>query len=293
MMGNPDDLRNNYNNCYIYFRADNGKMMIIPYDMDRGLGVNKDWNPSGNHMTTDSPFNNTAIGNGNSTQKNPLFSKGILNSNFYRNEYVEALKLVDASELLKISTFEARFNLAKSLYSNDVKTSKKYDNAGNGVSFNISKSDGSNMSFADYLTAKRATLYKYIGDQGNTDNTKPDDGGDTPVTPPDPITNCKPYIMGDMSGWAVNGNYAMKSNGDGIFTFTLTSSMAQSYDGRQKIKFKLFDDNNDVWYGGEIIDPNCTVSYDDNNGNRNIYLDPGTYLVTFDANTVTLYIEKK
>ena len=32
LLGNPDDLRNNYNNCYLYFRADNGKAMFIPYD---------------------------------------------------------------------------------------------------------------------------------------------------------------------------------------------------------------------------------------------------------------------
>jgi hypothetical protein len=100
------------------------------------------------------------------------------------------------------------------------------------------------------------------------------------------------YIMGDMNGWSVNSSYAMKSNGDGTYSFTLVPSYAQNYDGKQQIKVKLFDDNNKVWYGGDIIDPDCTVPYDDNNGNRNIYLDPGTYVITFDANTVTIYLEK-
>ena len=141
--------------------ADNGKMMIIPYDLDRGLGVNKDWNPSGDHMTTDSPFSDKAIGNG-STQKNPLFTKGILNANFFKNEYVDALKLVGENDMLKVSTFEASFNLAKSLYSKDTTTSKNLGNAGTGIGFDLNKSDGSNMSFSNYINKKTQTLAKYI-----------------------------------------------------------------------------------------------------------------------------------
>ena len=97
--------------------------------------------------------------------------------------------------------------------------------------------------------------------------------------------------MGDMNGWQVNSNYAMKSNGDGTFSFTVTPSHVSATYG--KIKLKIFDDYYGAWYGGEIIDVNCSVPYDDNNGNRNIYLDPGTYVLTFDAKTKTLYIEKK
>ena len=298
IVGNPDDLRNNYNNTYIYFRPDTGKMVVIPYDMDRGLGVNT-WNPTGNGMTKDDPFSKKALGN-NSDQKNPLFLKSVCTGGFFISEYIEALKEVDASEMLTNAKFSERFEIAKNLYSGDATPSKNYNNAGGyKFRFDISRTcaanESKNMSFANYISAKRQTLYKHIGDQGNTDNTTPDDSGNSgsgTVTPPDPITNCKPYVMGDMSGWQVNSQYAMKSNGDGTFSFTLTPSMAYSYNGSQKIKFKLLDNNNGTWYGGEIISPNCTVSYDDNNGNRNIYLEPGTYILTFDSNTVTLYIEK-
>ena len=291
MVGNCDDLRNNYNNSYIYFRADTGKMIVIPYDMDRGLGVNT-WNPYGHGMTKDDPFTKTNVGG---TQKSPLFLKSVCQGGFFINEYIEALKDVDGSEMLTNARFEKSFNIAKSLYSADASTSKTYNNAG-GYKFKFdinrtcSPSDSKNMSFADYLSAKRQTLYKAIGDQGNTDNST---GGGT-VTP-DPIVNAQPYIMGEMNNWQVNSQYQMKSNGDGTFTFTLTSAHASSSTGR--IKFKIFDNESGTWYGYEIVDPNCTINCNDSNGNsngnKNIYILSGTYVVTFDANTVTLYIEKK
>ena len=298
MIGNPDDLRNNYNNSYIYFRADTGKMIVIPYDMDRGLGVNKDWNPSGNHLTKDGPYDKKAYGNGD--QRSPLFLKTVCTGGYFISEYTEALKRVDASELLTNAAFEKAFNTAKALYSRDTATSKTYHNAsGHKLSFSLTRTcglgDSSNLSFAEYLSGKRATLYKAIGDQGNTDNSGSggsDDSGNNGGY--DPITNARPYVMGDMNNWQTNSAYEMKSNGDGTFSFTLTSSHVSSTYNR--IKFKIFDSNNNTWYGYEIADPNSSVNPNDitnnANGNKNFYLAPGTYLITFDANTVTLYIEK-
>ena len=303
MIGNPDDLRNNYNNSYIYFRPDTGKMIVIPYDMDRGLGVNKDWNPSGNHMTQDSPFSTKAIGNNNSNQRSPLFLKSVCQGGFFVSEYTEALKAVDASELLTIAKFTEAFNIASALYSSEAKTSKTYNNAGgHKFRFDINRTcglgDGGNYSFQNYITAKRATLYKAIGDQGNTDNSGGNTGGESGGNSgSDSGIYSQPYIMGDMNGWSVNSQYAMKSNGDGTFSFTITDAVLSNKNGKSYIKFKLFDSDNNAWYSYENVDANCKdmlyfVNDDGNNGNKNIYLDPGTYLLTFDAKTVTLYVEK-
>ena len=300
MIGNPDDLRNNYNNSYIYFRADTGKMIVIPYDMDRGLGVNKDWNPSGNGMTKDGPYDKKAYGNGD--QRSPLFLKTVCTGGFFINEYTEALKRVDASEMLTNAKFKEAFDTAAALYSKDASPSKTYGNAsGHKFRFDINRTcdpgESKNMSFADYLSAKRATLYKAIGDQGNTDNSGSGSGsgsdsggsGDSGAG-----INAKPYIMGDMNSWQQNSQYLMSANGDGTFTFTLTKShVSSSYN---RIKFKIFDSYTNMWYGYEIVDPNCSVNPNDisnnSNSNKNIYLASGTYVLTFDANTVTLYIEK-
>jgi spore coat protein CotH len=112
MIGNPDDLRNNYNNTYIYFRADTGKMLVIPYDMDRGLGVNT-WNPTGHGMTEEDPYSKKALGNGD--QKNPLFLKTVCQGGMFISEYTEALKAVSACDRLTPERFEQSFNIAKNL----------------------------------------------------------------------------------------------------------------------------------------------------------------------------------
>ena len=291
IVGNCDDLRNNYNNTYIYFRPDTGKMIVIPYDMDRGLGVNT-WNPTGNGMTKDDPFSKKALGN-NSDQRNPLFLKTVCTGGFFISEYIEALKNVDASEMLTNESFKQAFDIAAALYSNDATPSKRYNNAG-GYKFRFdinrtcSANESKNMSFADYMYAKRVTLYGKIGDQGNNQGGSGNSGSN-------PVTGSRPYILGDMNDWQENEQYAMKDNGDGTFSFTVTPSHVSTTYGR--IKFKIFDSSNDTWYGYEIVDKNCTVNYNDITGNsnarKNIYLAPGTYVLTFDSNTVTLYIEKQ
>lgn len=70
ILGNPDCIRNNYNNYYLYFRAD-GKAIIIPYDYDRCLGITKDWNPTGSASMYVTPYTRTIAAGGQ--QVNPLY----------------------------------------------------------------------------------------------------------------------------------------------------------------------------------------------------------------------------
>ena len=295
IVGNPDDLRNNYNNCYIYFRKDNGKMILIPYDLDRGLGVNKDWNPSGNHMTTDSPFNETAIGNSGSKQKNPLFTKGILNANFYKNEYVEALKIVGSSDMLKISTFEEHFNTAKSLYSNDVRTSKSYSNAGRGIEFDLNKSDSSNMSFANYITKKTATLSNHISgytpDVGTGSGSG--SGSDSGTTPS--VTEWDLYLRGNFNdnNWNNYGGYKLQHIGNGVYSITVTATKSSGDVGT--FKFKIYNEkqSGDVAWYNTVDESKINTTFEYQGGNRNVQVALGTYTIYFDTNTQMIYFEKK
>ena len=70
-VGDPDDLRCNYNNAYLYFDSVNHRAYFIPYDHDRSLGVSKDGRglmPSRRLTTT------KCTGySGDSYQTNPLF----------------------------------------------------------------------------------------------------------------------------------------------------------------------------------------------------------------------------
>ena len=292
MIGNPDDLRNNYNNCYIYFRKDNGKMMIIPYDMDRGLGVNKDWNPSGNHMTTDSPFNDTAIGNSYSRQQNPLFKKGILDSNFFKNEYIETLRFVGASDMFKISTFEKSFNIAKNLYDSDTTPSKRYGNAWNHYfTFDLNKSDDSNMSFANYITKKTATLAKYIN--GYTPDVGENSGGNQGGTPE--VNEWELYIRGNFFdyGWDNTSIYKLVHIGDGIYSVTVTGTSSNGDPGTFKFKVYNNKQNGDsAWYN-TVDESRTTAEFIYQGNNRNIQVEFGTYTIYFDTNTRTIYFEKK
>ena len=292
MVGNPDDLRNNYNNTYIYFCKDNGKVIFIPYDMDRGFGVDKDWNPSGNHLTQDSPFASNVVAG---DQRNPLFKKTIQNGGYFKNEFVEALKQVASSEMLTNTKFEESFNLAKNLYSTDTTPSKTYGNAQyHNFKFDINKtcgmSDDSNLSFKEYISAKKTTLAKYI------DGYTPDiDNSQTPVIPE--VKEWELYLRGnfDNNNWENYNGYKMNHIGDGVYSITVTPSYSTGDAGT--FKFKIYNakqSGDGAWYN--TVDEskiNTSFVYENKNGNMNIQVALGTYTIYFDSNTETVYFEKK
>lgn len=259
-MGNGDDLRNNYNNCYVYFLKSSGKAVFIPYDFDRCLGVNREWNPNGNSMTKDDPF-----GNGN--QKSPLFRYSVDKGGFYTQEYTQILLEVAENELLKAESFEARFNIAKNLYQNQVKPERNLKNAeGRDFSFDLNRtgsaSGGDNMSFRDYMNAKMSSFRSYMG-----------------------ITDTQPgswdcYIRGDFTSWNLESNYAMQKEGDRLtYTLRLKSSG----------KLKIYDNQNGTWMGAECISADTTVSYE-TDGHTNIILPSGNWKILYTPETKSITI---
>lgn len=262
IIGNPDDLRNNYNNTYIYFRKDTGKLVIIPYDMDRGFGINI-WNPYGNSMTNDSPLSSKTI-NGN--QRNPLFYKSILEDGFLVNEYLAKIEEVMKNEMLSCDNFEKEYNVAKALYEEDIKPSKNYQNANkDSFVFDIyatcEANQSRNMSFADYITAKLNYLNKYFTEG----------------------ESAQPIIRGDFTDWNINDNYLLEKGDDGIYSISISVE--------QSIKFKIYNKENDKWYGADSIDEQCTVNYESIGENKNIGLGEGKYIITFNAKTKVINIE--
>ena len=298
MVGNCDDLRNNYNNSYIYFRADTGKMMVIPYDSDRGLGVNV-WNPTGHGMTKDGPFTNWAHGN-NSEQRSPLFLKSICQGGYFVNEYTEALKDVDGSERLTNAFFTESFNLAKSLYSQDAPTSKTYHNAsGHTFRFDIARTcsagDSANMSFSDYLSAKRQTLYKAIGDQGNTDNSGSGNSGSGSGSNDNTVSEWDLYLRGnfDNNNWENYKGYKLTHIGNGVYSITVSPSSSSGDAGT--FKFKIYNEKqsgDSAWYN-TVDESKINASFEYQGGNRNVQVALGTYTIYFDTNTQKIYFEKK
>lgn len=296
MIGNPDDLRNNYNNTYVYFRADTGKAIFIPYDMDRGLGCNKDWNPSGDHLTTESPFQSRVV---SGEQRNPIFKKSIQNGGFFKNEYVEVLKMVGMSEMLEPSYFEGCFNVAKNLYDDETTPSKRYGNAwDHNFSFDINKTcdlgHSSNLSFKEYTNAKRQTLAKYIDgyspDIDNSGSGSDNNSGDNTT-----VSDWDLYLRGnfDDNNWENYGNYKLKHIGDGVYSITVTATRSSGDAGT--FKFKIYNqkqNGDEAWYN-TVDESKINTSFEYQGSNRNVQVALGTYVIYFDTNTQTIYFEKQ
>ncbi len=158
ILGNPDDLRNNYNNCYLYFRADNGKALFIPYDYDRCLGVIYEWDPYGDGMVGDLPDSLRQV---NGRQNNPLFLYSVADGGFYLEEYTKALDALLQNPLLLPESFAASFRSACALYAGDVQPDREFCNAG-GRSWDFSLNQPENLSFHQYITAKTETLRQWL-----------------------------------------------------------------------------------------------------------------------------------
>lgn len=165
--GNPDDMRNDYNNYYIYFQESSGKAIFIPYDVDRVFGLTKDWNPLGDAMTGHSPFSTKAESMG-IIQQNPLYIHTVDEGGFYVEEFKDVLAKVAESKWLTVENFNEVYATAYALYGTETKPGKTYDNAARyEFSMDLTRSEGlgserGNASFADYLNAKKAAYLGFV-----------------------------------------------------------------------------------------------------------------------------------
>ncbi len=154
-VGNPDDMRNNYNNHYVYFLKSSGKAIFIPYDVDRCLGLSCGYNPSGKAMTNVSPYSEMAVGN-QSDQSNPLIRRLIFKSGLAFDKYDEYLSDIVQSEWVSYDKFITYYNNYLEKYEDKVKPSAEFNNVDSSrLDFNLNGviiSDGDkNMSMEDYL----------------------------------------------------------------------------------------------------------------------------------------------
>ncbi|MBE5927029.1 MAG: hypothetical protein E7270_08730 [Lachnospiraceae bacterium] len=270
-MGNPDDIRNNYNNYYVYFLKDSGKAIFIPYDFDRCLGMRAQWDPTGDGCSTDNPFSDRALG-ANEDQKNPVFIYTVDAGGYYVNEYAEVLEKIAANKWLTTSNFDKYFNIAKSNYSSDTKPSKNFDNTGDyNFKFDNETSVASNTgnySFKKYITTKMSSFKGYLANV--------DEYAEISIAIKTPF-----YIRGTFNNWNVEDAYNMKAY-DGKAKFTLTLSQTES--------FKVFDNTANAWYGEENVAENNAIEFTtDNDGN--ICLPAGKYVIGFDSATKEITIK--
>lgn len=174
--GNPDCIRNNSNNYYIYFTPEdsngNFKTYIIPFDYDRCFGINRDWNPSGDGMTTITPYTTSSP---NGKINNPLYTKTILQGGIaeYQKLYQSKLQKVLDGKWFTYDNFLAIYNEYNKNYSSVAMPSQLIQSRCGGnidmsrLTFSLSGtsnfgSTSSNISMQDYLNAKRQTANQSI-----------------------------------------------------------------------------------------------------------------------------------
>ena len=285
-LGNPDDLRNNYNNYYVYFTPE-GKALFVPYDYDRTLGISHDWNPSGHGMTKDDPLTKDRGAGGK--QENPVYLKTVVKGGLYVEEYKDRLSEIASSNLFSNARFVDRYEKAKKLYTGLTEPSKDFHNDGGhhtyfDITITADPSDGNgNISYADYMTLKLETLHKLIGSGKNQeeDNTgnNPGNGNENEVYEVEDY-----YIRADFTDWNIKEGYKMTTT-DGGKTYTFDVKV------NSKNKLKVYYKDGERWIGEESVDPECTVEYTtDSHGN--IVLTKGEYKITYSAETQLVYIEK-
>ena len=150
VIGNPDDIRNNSNNYYMYFNSLNDKAIFIPYDFDRCFGILKDW-PI--HME-EIPHYTTKQNTGNRHwQKNPIFWRTIISTTDNSVDYSKKWEV--------IKEYQDQYNLLCKEYAEKYLDVNKYEEFNNQFVYsnkNIDVGGADNLSFKEYSEAKLKTF---------------------------------------------------------------------------------------------------------------------------------------
>lgn len=290
--GNPDDIRYDYNNYYVYFLKSNDKAIFIPYDNDRCFGVTKEWNPSGDGMTGVNPFSTMADG-AVAKQENPLFIHTVDAGGLFIDEYVKSLNEVAKSKWLTSEKFDEIYDIAYNNYKDDAKPSKTFSNTSwHKFKFDNSSSDGlysvmGNASFKDYIEAKMKNFNNFIADVDKYANASGENDTDTQK----PSDNKKPtdtgagyYIRGGFNNWEKDDEYLMTYDAE-------SDTYTYIFEAKWEEWIKISSSNDMHWYGYKNISAlpqENVVTYDDEH--YNIILAPGKYKIIFHGSSKEIEI---
>ena len=167
LLGDPDDLRSNYNNTYVYFTGDTNQAFFIPVDHDRVMGSTggSGGNPTGNHATLVKPLDKRTGYGGENDSK--LFNVTLFSSNskIMPKEYINRIDEIINNKWMDINKYQSYFDICKNHYQNDVKLSNGIN--GNNLSFNLQENDNiygeENLTVSVYLNKKVETFNENKG----------------------------------------------------------------------------------------------------------------------------------
>lgn len=154
--GCPDDMRNNYNNHYVYFKKSDGKAIFIPYDYDRCFGHTGGYNPDGQCMTSVSPFDTWAVG-ARDGEVNQMFMQIVTENGFFVDEYVTELKRLMDSEWMTYDKFLTVYNKIETNYKDEAVPNYNFKSCDEqGLAFGDNNSQD-NIHIDRYLEAIKTT----------------------------------------------------------------------------------------------------------------------------------------
>ena len=153
--GDPDDIRNNFNNHYLYFRNDNGKAIFIVYDNDRTLGITYGLN---RNCAERNPYSNYAATGGDQT--NPLIRSTVCHDAsqsliYIREKYASMLKKLSETPMLTSDAdFNKMYSTAKANYESIITPYTRFANQEESFGFSLDGNknggDRANMSFEQF-----------------------------------------------------------------------------------------------------------------------------------------------
>ncbi len=161
-MGNQDDMRNNYNNHYIYFRKSDGKAVIIPYDNEIVLGDTYLWSPSESALTEESPYVSYNY-RYDAEQKVPMLRQTVLKGGYFTDIYTECLRDVAQSKWLTESNYRKYYDIARKNYSDKLISKYNYLSTINmNIEFSMEGGEefNGNMSIAEFMGKMKANILK-------------------------------------------------------------------------------------------------------------------------------------
>ena len=284
LLGDPDDLRGNFNNTYLYFNPQNNQVYFIPTDNDRSLGATGGGgNPTGNHAATVKPF---ARKTGYSENYMPLFEKSIISTGneTIKSDYLNRIGEVINNNWLEEATFKKCFDLSKSHYNDDLSLGDKINNS--EIDFSMTEvdnlSDGWNLSIGVYLKTKKNTYLNYINGDVTEDNYNQDDNpsGEGNVTHPEGEASVY-YIVG-IGNWSISEKYNLKiQDGKAMIEVTINAGT--------EFKIRNCKDNSELMFKHVKNPTNCVGG----GGEAIKMTKSGTYLIEVVLPTKAIYITEK
>ncbi|MBQ9901836.1 MAG: CotH kinase family protein [Clostridia bacterium] len=161
-MGNQDDMRNNYNNHYIYFRKSDGKAVIIPYDNEIVMGDTFVWGPSESALTGESPYLEYNY-RFDSMLEVPMLRQTVLRGGYFTDLYTGYLRQIAESKWMTEAHFQKYFDTAKMNYSDKLVSKYSYFSTMRmNIDFSMEGGEAcnGNMSVDEFMTRMKENILR-------------------------------------------------------------------------------------------------------------------------------------